>query len=90
MRGNKTKIANLHLLQEPGQGLQPRHGLDVLLRVHDSELGAELGDDRSSAPAMLQGQILNTETTGRLSPLRTQYHASCPRLGGICSIGLYV
>lgn len=58
MRENKTRTtANLHLLQEPRQGLQPGHGLDVLLRVHDPELGTELGDDRSSAPAVLEGQI---------------------------------
>lgn len=69
MRENRTKtIANLHLLQEPRQGLQPGHGLDVLLCVHDSELGTKLGDDRSSAPAVLQGQILITETTGRALP----------------------
>lgn len=69
MRENKTEtIANLHLLQEPRQGLQPGHGLDVLLRVHDSEFRTELGDDGSSAPAVLQGQILITETTGRALP----------------------
>lgn len=84
MREDKTKtIANLHLLQEPRQGLQPGHGLDVLLCVHDSELRTELGDDRSSAPAVLQGQILITETTGRELPQspRTQHCTTVPRPG---------
>lgn len=74
MRENKTRTtANLHLLQEPRQGLQPGHGLDVLLRVHDPELGTELGDDRSSAPAVLEGQILTQKPQGRcsLSPRAT-------------------
>jgi hypothetical protein len=84
MRENKTRTtANLHLLQEPRQGLQPGHGLDVLLRVHDPELGTELGDDRSSAPAVLEGQILTQKSQGRrsLSPRGTQHRATFPRPG---------
>lgn len=73
---------NLHLLQEPCQGLQPGHGLNVLLRVHDFELGPQLGDDRSSAPTMLQGQILITEVRGcHISALRTQQCVTSPRQG---------
>lgn len=73
---------NLHLLQEPRQGLQPGHGLNVLLRVHDLELGPQLGDDGSSAPAMLQGQILVTEVRGcHVSALGTQQCVTSPRQG---------
>lgn len=84
MREKKTRTtADLHLLQEPRQGLQPGHGLDVLLRVHDPELGTKLGDDRSSTPAVLEGQILITETTGRALPQspRTQHRDTFPRPG---------
>lgn len=53
--------SNLHLLDKPSQRLGPGHHVDVLLCVHDPYLLPQLRDDGTRPPAMLQGQILQTE-----------------------------